>query len=123
VLGDVASLHRFTPAVASALELALRQALVNVHQHSGVDRAELVVDGAVDAVAVMLADAGAGFDPSAVPTDRLGVSQSIMGRLHDVGGETQLYSSPGNGTAYLFTLPVAEERAWPDGPSAGEAGS
>ncbi len=112
VLGDTASLHRFTPAVAGALEQALEQALVNVRQHSGVDRAELVVDAAPDAVAVMIADGGVGFDPAAVPPDRLGVSRSIVGRIREVGGQTQVYTSPGTGTAYLFTLPVAPEHAW-----------
>jgi len=113
VLGDMASLHRFTPPVLAALEQALAQALVNVRQHSGVDRAELVVDGAPDAVAVMIADAGSGFDQAAVPGDRFGVTGSIVGRIHDAGGHTQVYTSPGNGTAYLFTLPVAAEHAWP----------
>jgi len=121
VLGDVASLHRFTPAVGAALEQALTQALVNVRQHSGVDRAELVVDGAPDAVAVMIADAGAGFDQSAVPADRFGVARSIVGRIRDVGGRTQVYTSPGNGTAYLFTLPVAAEHTWPARDDAADA--
>ncbi|WP_382310244.1 sensor histidine kinase [Herbiconiux sp. UC225_62] len=112
VSGDIASLHRFTPAVASALALAVRQALVNVRQHSGVDRAEVVVDGEADAVVVMIADAGVGFDPAAVPTDRFGVSQSIRGRIRDVGGQTQLWTAPGDGTAFMFTLPVAPEHAW-----------
>ncbi|MCS5716744.1 hypothetical protein N1027_01185 [Herbiconiux sp. CPCC 205763] len=113
--GDIASLHRFTPAVAAALALALRQTLVNVRQHSGVDRAEIVVDGEADAVVVMIADAGRGFDPAAVPPDRFGVSQSIQGRIRDAGGQTQLWTSPGNGTAYMFTLPVAPEHAWEPG--------
>jgi hypothetical protein len=112
VSGDLASLHRFTASVASALALAVRQALVNVRQHSGTDRAELVVDGEADAVVVMLSDAGRGFDPAAVPADRFGVSQSIRGRIRDAGGQSQLWTSPGTGTAYMFTLPVAPEHAW-----------
>jgi hypothetical protein len=111
VSGDIAALHRFSAAVAAALALAVRQALVNVRQHSGVDRAELVVDGEADAVVVMIADAGRGFDPAAVPADRFGVSQSIRGRIRDAGGQTQLWTSPGNGTAFMFTLPVASEHA------------
>ncbi len=112
VSGDIASLHRLTPAVGSALALALRQALVNSRQHSGVDRAEIVVDGEADAVVVMIADAGRGFDPAAVPPDRLGVSQSIRGRIRDAGGQAQLWASPGYGTTYMLTLPVAPEHAW-----------
>ena len=111
--GDIASLHRLTPEVVTATALALWQALVNVQQHSGTDRAEIGVDGAPDAVVVMVADAGSGFDEAAVPADRLGVTQSIRGRIHDVGGEVKLWTSPGSGTAYLFTLPVAPEHRWP----------
>lgn len=113
VLGDIASLHRFSASGALALEQALGQALVNVRQHSGVDRAEIVVDGVPDAVAVMVADAGVGFDPAAVPPDRFGVSRSIVGRIRDAGGQAQIFTSPGTGTAYLLTLPVAAEHAWP----------
>jgi heme exporter protein D len=113
--GDLASLHRLTPGTSMALALAVRQALVNVRQHSGVERAEIVVDGAPDAVVVMLADAGTGFDPAAVPGDRLGVTQSIRGRIRDAGGEAQLWTSPGSGTAYMFTLPAAAEHSW-EGP-------
>ncbi|MCS5735545.1 sensor histidine kinase [Herbiconiux daphne] len=114
VSGDLASLHRLTAATSTALALAVRQALVNVRQHSGVDHAEIVVDGAPDAVVVMLADAGTGFDSAAVPADRLGVAQSIRGRIRDAGGEAQLWTSPGSGTAYMFTLPAAPEHSWDD---------
>ncbi|MDO9396601.1 MAG: hypothetical protein Q7T71_08660 [Herbiconiux sp.] len=114
LLGDLASLHRLSPAVSTAVALAVRQALVNVSQHAGVDRAEIVVDGAPDAVVLMITDAGVGFDPAAVPAEHLGVSSSIQGRIRSAGGQCQLWTSPGTGTAYLFTLPVAPEHTWPD---------
>ncbi len=112
VAGDLASLDRLAAPVATAVSLALRQVFVNAQQHSGVERAEVMVDGAPDAVVVMVSDAGRGFDPAAVPPDRLGVAQSVLARIRDAGGEVQLWSSPGNGTAYMFTLPVAAEHAW-----------
>lgn len=107
VRGDPGSLHRLSPPVATALALALGQALVNVRRHSGADRAEIVVDGAPDSVVVMIADPGVGFDPAAVPGDRLGVSQSILGRIREAGGRAQLFSAPGDGTAYILTLPAS----------------
>ena len=69
-------------------------------------RAEIVVEGAPDAVVATIADPGVGFDPGEVPEDRLGVAQSILGRIRDAGGEAHLYTSPGNGTAYMLTLPA-----------------
>jgi HAMP domain-containing protein len=107
LLGEVSALHRLDGRAQAALGLALGQALVNAGRHAGTDRAEIVVDGAPDAVVVMVADPGRGFDPDAVPVDRLGVSQSILGRIRDAGGEARLFTSPGAGTAYLFTLPAA----------------
>jgi hypothetical protein len=107
VLGDLGSLHRLSAATTTALALALGQGLVNVQRHSGAGRAEIVVDSAAEAVVVMLADPGEGFDPSAVPGDRLGVSQSILGRIRAAGGQAQLFTAPGDGTAYILTLPVA----------------
>lgn len=111
--GDLASLHRLTPETGAALGLALAQVLVNTGRHSGAAHAELTVDGAPDAIAVMVSDAGSGFDGAAVPADRLGVSGSILGRIRDAGGEAHLYTAPGSGTAYLFRLPAAAAHRWP----------
>jgi signal transduction histidine kinase len=111
VRGDLGSLQRLSAATTTALALALGQGLVNVQRHSGASRAEIVVDSAAEAVVVMLADPGVGFDAASVPGDRLGVSQSILGRIRDAGGEAQLFTAPGDGTAYILTLPVASPAA------------
>lgn len=83
-----------------AILAALHQALVNsvAHAGSGATRA-VAVDIAPDRITVIGSDDGRGFDPQRVPADRMGVSASILGRMHELdGGFAQLNSSPGRGT-------------------------
>ena len=43
-------------------------------------------------------DRGRGFDPAAVPEDRLGIDKSIVERMRRHGGTARLRSSAGTGT-------------------------
>jgi len=43
-------------------------------------------------------DRGAGFDPAAVPHERRGVRESILGRMRRAGGSAAVRSLPGGGT-------------------------
>ncbi|MCS5713685.1 hypothetical protein NVV95_03860 [Herbiconiux sp. CPCC 205716] len=112
--GDLASLQRLAPDVAEAVGLALEQVLVNTRRHAGTDKVELVVDGAAREVVVMVSDAGVGFEPASVGSDRFGVQHSILGRIEAAGGRAQLFTAPGSGTAYLFSVPPAPESVWPE---------
>jgi signal transduction histidine kinase len=49
-------------------------------------------------VFVSVRDRGAGFDLDAVPADRMGVRESIIGRMRRHGGEARLRAAPGGGT-------------------------
>ena len=50
------------------------------------------------------ATAGPGFDPAAVPEDRRGVRESIVGRMERHGGSARVTSQPGGGTEVELTL-------------------
>ncbi|MGY4859431.1 hypothetical protein [Cryobacterium sp. AP23] len=53
----------------------------------------------VDGCEIIVSDDGVGFDPAAVPPERLGISQSIIGRMEQVpGGAANIRSAPGLGT-------------------------
>jgi signal transduction histidine kinase len=52
-------------------------------------------------------DRGPGFDPDAVPADRRGLRESIVGRMERNGGRARVTSSPGTGTEVEIVL---EER-------------
>ncbi len=45
-----------------------------------------------------MGDQGAGFDPAAVPADRRGIAESIVGRMERHGGGAEVRSRPGEGT-------------------------
>jgi hypothetical protein len=52
-----------------------------------------------DGCQITVSDDGVGFDPAAVPPERLGIAQSILGRMDRVpGGAANLRSAPGRGT-------------------------
>lgn len=83
---------------ARALLRAGREAVVNAAKHSGADKIDLFVEVGSDGVEMFVRDRGAGFDPDAVPEDRLGVRRSIIDRMERHGGSAQIRSAPGEGT-------------------------
>jgi signal transduction histidine kinase len=97
-------------APASALAAAAGEALDNVQRHAGADaRAWVLVEDDGTAVTVSVRDNGLGFADGrlaqAEAAGRLGVAQSIKGRLRDVGGTACLRSSPGQGTEVELRVP------------------
>jgi signal transduction histidine kinase len=89
------------PPVVEALSGASREALNNIAAHAGTDRAWLTAradgDPNGDAVTVTIVDQGRGFDPATAHNGR-GLSDSITGRMADVGGNAAVDSMPGQGT-------------------------
>jgi signal transduction histidine kinase len=54
---------------------------------------------------VFVRDRGPGFEPAAVPDDRRGVRESIVGRMERHGGRAVVRSTPGEGTEVELLLP------------------
>jgi signal transduction histidine kinase len=63
-----------------------------------------------DAVHVYVRDRGPGFDPAALPPDRHGVRESIMGRMERHGGRARIVSNPATGTEVELELPARTDR-------------
>jgi signal transduction histidine kinase/phage shock protein PspC (stress-responsive transcriptional regulator) len=78
---------------------AAREAMVNAAKYGG-DGGAVQVFAEVDGrtVFVSVRDRGPGFDLDAVPGDRMGVRESIIGRMQRNGGTARLRSVPGGGT-------------------------
>jgi signal transduction histidine kinase len=81
-----------------AIAAAAGEAVANALQHAAATSITVFVE-TVDggAVYASVRDDGRGFDPTIV-SDRHGVSDSIIGRMHDVAGRAEIRSSPGGGT-------------------------
>lgn len=99
-VGDTAMTDRH-----EALVQASREAMLNASRHGGgpVSVYVEVSDGGVD---VFVKDRGSGFDLQSVPEDRLGVRESIIGRMKRHGGTAEINSSA-DGTEVRLKLPSA----------------
>jgi signal transduction histidine kinase len=80
--------------VARALTLAATQAVANAIQHAGGAGLGVAVASSDGRVRVEVHDTGDGFDPDAVPDDRLGIRASIVARVAAVGGHADLQTGP-----------------------------
>ena len=87
-----------------AVVLAAREAMVNAAKHAGVDTIDVYAEHLAGRLEVFVRDRGAGFDPEAVPADRHGLRDSIVGRVERVGGEVNVVSSIGNGSEIELAL-------------------
>lgn len=104
------------PGAAREVAAAVGAALDNVRRHAGEDaRAWLLVEDEPDEVVVTVRDDGPGIPEGrlaqAEGEGRLGVAQSIRGRLRDLGGGAELISVPGQGTEVELKIPKGAEGA------------
>jgi signal transduction histidine kinase len=106
VTGSGEGIYRLAPATGRAFLDALAAALENVARHSQASVAEVELVYSPEAVTIMVTDEGVGFDPTAIADDRLGVRESIAGRIEAVGGTVQIWSAPGSGASIVMTVPI-----------------
>ena len=100
------------PGAARELAAAVGATLDNVRKHAGEDaRAWILVEDEPDEVIVTVRDDGPGIPEGrlaqAEGEGRMGVAQSIRGRLRDLGGSAELISVPGQGTEVELKIPKA----------------
>ncbi|MGV8977022.1 MAG: PspC domain-containing protein [Cellulomonas sp.] len=93
-------------ADTEALLQATREALVNAVVH-GRPPLSLYCEAGPDLIEVFVRDRGDGFDLDAVPSDRFGVRESIIGRVRRRGGSASVGSKGGNGTEVHLSMPVS----------------
>lgn len=90
--------------LGAALQAA-REALVNAAKYAGSAPVSLFVEAEPEEVTIFVRDRGDGFDMDAIPEDRLGVRESIIGRMKRNGGSATVRTAPGQGTEVQLDVP------------------
>ncbi|WP_030992626.1 MacS family sensor histidine kinase [Streptomyces sp. NRRL WC-3744] len=103
-------------AAAREVAAAVGAALDNVRAHAGTEaRAWILVEDEPGEIVVTVRDDGPGIPEGrlaqAEGEGRLGVAQSIRGRLRDLGGSAEIVSVPGQGTEVELKVPKGAVRA------------
>jgi signal transduction histidine kinase len=93
-----------------ALVGALREAAHNAARHAGVAEVSVYVEVQPDRVEAYVRDRGKGFDLDAVEPGRLGVRQSIVGRMSRHGGKAEVHTAPGEGTEVTLEVGRTPDR-------------
>jgi signal transduction histidine kinase len=95
---------------AMLLYQSVRELLMNIVKHAGVNRAVVALEVAdSDKLRISVQDSGRGFDPSTLrataPGQHLGLS-SVRDRIVTMGGTFTLDSTIGQGTAITLCVPL-----------------
>ena len=94
----------------TALVAAAREAMLNAARHVGGD-VSVYVESSGDAIDVFIRDRGSGVDLDTLPADRLGIRESIIGRMSRAGGSaTVVPGSGGVGTEVHLHLDLPQDR-------------
>jgi signal transduction histidine kinase len=87
----------------SATVAAAREGLVNAAKSSGAPSVSLFAEVNGSKVEVFVRDRGQGFDVDAIPHDRKGIRESIIGRMTRHGGKADIRSGP-DGTEVALSV-------------------
>ena len=83
----------------------MQEALTNVAKHAGATRVSILVVRRGDAVAAVIEDDGAGFDPATARDDALGLA-GMHERVALVDGRLRIESSREGGTTIAVEVPL-----------------
>jgi len=83
---------------AEALVAATREAVLNAVKFAPGAAISVYAEVRGDRVEVFVRDRGPGFDLAAIPPDRRGLRESVLGRMERHGGRVQIHTRPGEGT-------------------------
>jgi signal transduction histidine kinase/phage shock protein PspC (stress-responsive transcriptional regulator) len=88
-----------------ALVAAVREAAHNAARHADVPEVSVYVEVEPQRVTAFVRDRGKGFDLDAVEPGRVGVRESIVGRMARHGGRAEIHTAPGEGTEVVLEVP------------------
>lgn len=94
-----------------SLYQAIRELLLNVAKHAGVDSADLTLSSDGSTLAVQVSDKGNGFDAAlsqqSLANGGLGIF-NVQHRIEQMGGSFTLVSAPLQGTTVILTIPTGD---------------
>jgi signal transduction histidine kinase len=93
------------PEVMAAVRGAVTELLTNVRKHAGTSRAVLRAVSGAGRLTVTILDHGCGFDPMA-GSEGLGLRESVVARIRQVGGSVVITSERGAGTHVAISVPA-----------------
>lgn len=106
VLGDIDLVDEVVAAVDNAVDNARRH---GAGEGGRSPRVFVLLEDLGPSVVVSVRDDGIGIEPGrlgeAAAQGRLGIAQSIVGRIDSLGGTAHLVSAPGEGTEWELTVP------------------
>ena len=95
-----------SPDARDFLVAAAREAMLKAARHAG-RAVSVYLETGARGIELSVTDRGPGFRLDQIPEDRLGVRESILGRMRRAGGRAAVRPGPsGAGTEILLTLPA-----------------
>lgn len=105
---DVVVVGESRERASGEMAAAAREAMLNAARHAG-GEVSVYVESTPESVEVFVRDRGPGFALADVPGDRLGVRESIIGRMRRAGGSGEVRPGVGGvGTEVRLRFPAAE---------------
>jgi signal transduction histidine kinase len=89
---------------AQAAVAAAREAMLNAGKFAGDAPIAVYAEVSPARIEIFVRDRGPGFDPAAIPPERRGVRESILGRVQRAGGRAVVRSAPGEGAEVEISI-------------------
>ena len=106
-----------TERASGELAAAAREAMLNAARHA-TGEVSVYIEGTTTDVDVFVRDRGSGFRLDDVPSDRLGVRESIIGRMRRAGGSGTVRSDESGTEVHLRLSTVPRGAANAQAPNA-----
>src|SRR5437867_6011195 len=92
--------------VSAALFRVVQEALTNVMRHASASDVRISIESAVDRLLIFITDNGKGVTRQQINDPKSFGIVGMKERVHRVGGQFNIYSSPGRGTRIEISAPT-----------------
>ncbi|HEX2918763.1 MAG TPA: sensor histidine kinase, partial [Edaphobacter sp.] len=100
--------RRLKPAAANAFLRVLQEAIGNTQRYASAKNIFVTMQFEASAGTLTVRDDGVGFDRTKVGDAGFGIA-GMQARMHRLGGNVQIETTPGSGTTVIATLPACCE--------------